>query len=449
MHHQCPSAISIEMGIMISKIIIVGIAAICAILIWPSPAYAYLDPGTGSAIMHLLIGIGAAAFFIARGVLYRIRRKTASTGADGTTGSADVAQERGLVLFSEGRDYWLTFKPVIEALIAQGIPFRYLTMDAADPALTIENPLMRSRYLGSNLAAFARVATVEADVMLVTTPNIGCSGYPIPRPTKVSCLTFIQHGIGDLAYAKKNALDNYDAVLMAGPFLEHSIRFLEELRGSKQKECHSCGLPYLDELKAALKKREQPNPRPVVLIAPTWGARGMLHQCGTDFLVQLASSNEFDVIIRPHPQSWKKEPELLAAIKEKVRRFPWVRVDDALDPSESLSAADVLISENSGIRYEFAFLYERPAITVDIETRDIVGYEIEDLKQSWDHETRDKIGIVVSPDEVGDIAAIVRRALSFPTEALLELREASIVNFGTAGKAAADWAAKKLLNNPA
>ena len=76
-----------------------------------------------------------------------------------------------ILMFSEGRSYYYTFKPVIDAFLRRGVPFSYITMDVEDPALTIENDLMNSCYIGTGSAAFARAA--------VAVPT-SCSP---PRPT--------------------------------------------------------------------------------------------------------------------------------------------------------------------------------------------------------------------------------------------------------------------------
>lgn len=50
-------------------------AGIAALLLWiatAAPAYAYLDPGTGSIILQSLIGAVAAGMVIGRGYLARV-----------------------------------------------------------------------------------------------------------------------------------------------------------------------------------------------------------------------------------------------------------------------------------------------------------------------------------------------------------------------------------------
>ena len=66
------------------------------VLIWQNPAYGYIDPGSGSAIMSAIIG-----FFVAAGMLiktYWYKLKSFFTGGAGKgqqdTANTDVGDER-------------------------------------------------------------------------------------------------------------------------------------------------------------------------------------------------------------------------------------------------------------------------------------------------------------------------------------------------------------------
>ena len=340
-------------------------------------------------------------------------------------------------MFSEGRSYYYTFKPVIDAFLRRGVPFSYITMDVEDPALTIENDLMNSRYIGTGSAAFARAAGRRADIMLSTTPNIGTPGFPMPRPRRVANLAHICHGVGDIAMYQKGSLDHYDAVLMVGDFMLPSIRKVEELRGLPPKECVSLGLPYLDELAAKARKKEGRSTPPVVLVAPSWGNKGCLNICGPNFLLDLARAG-YDVILRPHPQSLKVETEMLDTIHEMLRDYPNVSFDTEMDATASMSRADVMISDKSCVRFDFAFLYEKPVITLDIPVRNPELYEVADLGVIWEDTVAARLG-EVSPEDFNNIVPVVERALKTPSSAIAAFREETVACWGRSGEAIAQW----------
>ncbi len=265
-----------------------------AVLFFPSTAWAYLDPGTGNILVYLIASlVGAGAFFL-KNIYCKLRSKAGTASAP--AGARENSHQR-LAVFSEGRTYWGTFKPIVERLIERNRDFTYLTLDVNDPALLIDNPHMNSRYLGHGASAFAKVAGSRAQVMLATTPNIGTPGFPLPAPRHVRCLAHVFHGVGGLTAYRKHSLDHYQAALMMGPYIEPEIRRLEKLRGLAPKECVSAGLPYLDELAAKAVKKTGLSSPPVILAAPTWGDMSFLSLCGAGFLGRLAESG-YEVILR-------------------------------------------------------------------------------------------------------------------------------------------------------
>ena len=125
----------------------------------PLPAFAYLDPASGNALVYLAVSLfGAAAYFV-KSAFYRT---VAFFKGEKYVRTEDLAD---IVIFSEGKSYWLSYKPIIEALIEKKIHFRYLTMEVTDPALMIDNEFMHSKYVGEGAAGFARVARTKAPVM--------------------------------------------------------------------------------------------------------------------------------------------------------------------------------------------------------------------------------------------------------------------------------------------
>jgi Putative glycosyl/glycerophosphate transferases involved in teichoic acid biosynthesis TagF/TagB/EpsJ/RodC len=409
------------------------------ILLEARPAYAYLDPGTGSALVCVLVSVVAAFTYVARSVVYAVKHRLRHSGGEAAVEENLHDEDGDIVLFSEGRDYWLTFKPVIEALIARDCRFRYLTMDVEDPALEIDDPRMDSRFIGNGYVAFGRVAAARGAVMLSTTPNIGCADFPIPKPSNIACLAHVMHGCCDVSYYHKHSLDYYDAVFLINPAMKRSIRHLEAIRSLPLKECVVAGTPNLDEICKTVRRREGQNAKPLILFAPTWGLKGFLRRYGTDFIKALAATGEYDLILRPHPQSWRKEPRFMNGVVRQLEKYPNVTVDKSLSPARTLSRADILVSDISGIRFEFAFLYKRPVITLKAEGDDDSMFEAADMEGSWETEAEKRIGAVVGPGEIGDMPAIVKKALAISTEKMAAFRDEYVAHLGFSSQVVADW----------
>lgn len=405
-----------------------------------TPASAYLDPGSGNALVCLAVSLFGAFVYYLKKVFWKVvglfsgRRQ-------------EIRKDSEIVIFSEGKNYWLTFKPIVKSLIERKVHFRYLTMDVEDPALVIDNEFMHSRYVGEGSVGFGRIAAVQADLMLATTPNIGCEGFPLPRPRKVRQLVHVWHSVCDTAFYQLGALDHYDVALTVGDWVEESIRKVENARGLKPKRVVAVGVPYLDSLKESIRgfAEVKANP-PTVLVAPSWGTKNCLKVYGMNFLTELANEG-YQVIVRPHPQSFKVEFDFIEKLKEVLTPLKNCYVDDNPDGSVSMRKADLLISDKSSIRFDFAFLYERPVVTLDIPDEDLKQYEASLIGRLWEEDQASKIGIKITRSESSLIVESVRKALEMKAEDITLIRERSIVNWGCAGEAVSDWLISQKKNN--
>jgi hypothetical protein len=399
----------------------------------PDAAFAYLDPGSGNILIYIVVSVFGAVAYSLKGVFWSLfgrnpRRHVASMDYN------------AVAIFSEGKNYWNTFKPIVNALIEVKQPFRYFSMDIEDPGLTIEDDhLMQSRYIGEGSAAFARMGQVRSKAMISTTPNIGTPGFPMPRPAHVERLIHVCHAVDDIGLYAKGSLDHYDAVFLVGNFMVSGIRCIEHRRGLKEKELIPAGLPYLDDLAAKIKKTLPVTNGRTVLIAPTWGPKGCLYKYGSGFIKNLAEGG-FNIILRPHPHSWKVEASILNQIRDELREVRNVEWDKETDGASAMERADVLISEASGIRMDFALLYERPVITLKIELANPELYEISDMDTAWMTETERMIGSVVTEEEIDDIVEIVEKVIrDYKKKDLSKFKENNVYNFGSSGRVIADY----------
>ena len=81
----------------------------------PSIAYAYLDPGTGNALIYVALSLIGAVFYFVKGFFYKIIKRKEEQ-SETLSDSKKTEKHHSIVLFNEGKSYWNTFKPVIEKL---------------------------------------------------------------------------------------------------------------------------------------------------------------------------------------------------------------------------------------------------------------------------------------------------------------------------------------------
>ena len=417
----------------------IRIYIIASLLIFSNPTYAYLDPGSGNALMYLLVSLGGALTFSIKNLYYRIIGKK-------------IKQEEvnnnnfDLVIFSEGKQYWGTFKPLIEELLKRKIAFKYYTMDIYDPALEIDNNLINSRFLGYGDIAYARLSQCNAKFFISTTPNIGCPNYPLKRPKNVEKLIYISHAVSDISYLKKGALDNYDVVLDIAKWCEKRLRVVESNRKLKRKEFYPVGLLYLDELVknyASIMTLTNKKNQKTILIAPSWGKKSCLHTHGHLFITELLEQG-YRIIFRPHPQSFISELNFIKEIIIKNSKFPNFIIDKARDSIASIKESDILISDSSSFKFDYAFVHKKPVITLYVPLSDLDSYEGGEFEGLWEDDVLDKIGYVVHKDNVVPMREIIEKTLNKDVSQIENIYNELVCNHGMAKESIVDWLETKL-----
>lgn len=129
----------------------------------------YIDPGTGSMLFAILIGIIGAVTYMLKSWLLKLRF-VLSGGKKVDTGAKKIP----LVIFSDDKRYWSVFRPVCRELDKKGIDTVYMTASPDDPALENDLPHIHAQFIEEGNKAFAKLNFLNASVVLATTPGAGC-----------------------------------------------------------------------------------------------------------------------------------------------------------------------------------------------------------------------------------------------------------------------------------
>ncbi|MDR1995201.1 CDP-glycerol glycerophosphotransferase family protein [Azonexus sp.] len=389
----------------------------------------YLDPGTGSLLFSIVMGAVTTAFFVLKGVWFNARAYLRKGGE-----TADVSSEKqALVIYSEGKQYANTFRPLLKELELRGIACLYLSSDETDPLLQSASSIVKTRCIGNGHSAWGYLNTLRADVCLMTTP--GLDVLQIRRSRHVKHYSHVIHSPTDKAFNRPYSFDYFDSIFVCGPHEVRTLRYLENLRHSKAKSIFLAGCVYYDEMAAAIKtaKRSNASATPRVLVAPTWGKNGLLTRFGMRLLAPLRQSG-MHVTVRPHPQSQISEPEVLLELKTATDGWDNLIWDDTSSPLAAMADSDVLVSDISGIVFDYAFLTEKPVITLSFQPEKR-GFEASDLPyEPWELSVFDVVGRQLAEDRLEELPQQIAAELSSPARAsaIRRLREEYVVNFGAA-----------------
>ena len=373
----------------------------------------YIDPGTGSMLFSILIGATATLYFLARAAVLKL--KFLFTGKKGT---ADVSAHK-YVIYNEDKRYWNVFKPVLDSFEKHHTEVTYFTSYKNDEVFSSDYKFVKAEYIGEGNTAFAKLNLLSADIVLMTTP--GLDVYQMKRSKNVKHYAHLEHSTGDATMYRLFGIDYFDSVLATGMYKEKDVRGLEEHRGIKHKEIVSVGCTYLDVYKEKMEKIPvEENHKFTVLLSPSWGPSAILSRYGEKLLDPLLQTG-WNVIIRPHPQSKISEKEMLEKLTEKYKDNKNLIWDYNSENIYSMKKADIMISDFSGIIYDYTFLCDKPVMYVNSDM-DLGPYDAYDVpgKSPWQVNAVHSFGIELKEDQFKNIAQVIQNASD--SEELKKLR---------------------------
>lgn len=401
----------------------------------------YIDPGTGSMLFAILIGIVGAVNFAFRSALVKI--KFVLSGGKAAANDRDAKPD--FVIFSDDKRYWNVFQPLCREMSARGIEVDYLTASQDDPALTCELAHVNAKFIGEGNTAFAKLNTMRASILLSTTP--GLDVFQWKRSPEIDCYVHLFHTVGEAQLYRMFGIDYYDAVLASGTAQAEGVTQLEDLRSLPPKDVALVGAPYMDAMAARLAaSTPQKHGEKTVLLAPTWGKSGIFGVHGDKILAELLATG-YHIIVRPHPQSFVSEADLIAKLQKRYPdsdQLEWNRDNDNF---EVLRRSDILISDFSGIVFEFAFVYDKPVIYANA-TIDVAPYDAWWLlpEKTWTERALPAIGLELESSlEGATLKEVIDRCLEDPAFALSRqaLRDEAWCHRGNGAQQVVDYLVAK------
>ena len=351
--------------------------------------------------------------------------------------------ERSIVFYSESS---VILYPYVEEIIRElqnrDQKVCYLTSSKDDPILKNKNENVRVFYIGdSELEKMNFFLRLKAKMLIMTMPDLG--SYHIKRSKEFPVhyiYTFHSMNSTHMEF-QKDAFDEFDSIFCVGPYQVQELRATEQLYNLKRKNLVECGYGLLDKLLKLRssfpeKKNLLKNNKKNILIAPSWGKHNLLESTGIELVKTLLDAGYY-VTVRPHPMTSKKSPKTIKQIKERFEKNPDFLLDTNTSSFEQLFSSYALITDWSGIGYEYAFVCERPVIYIDVPKKShnkeyekigLVPFEIS---------IRDKIGEVVSVQNVETIPDriefLYNNSNNFENK-IQKIRNDAIFNIGESGK---------------
>lgn len=393
----------------------------------------YIDPGTGSMLFTVLLGLIGAAVYSLRMLFIKVR-----FALSGGKAQADT-QKIPLVIFSDDKRYWTIFAPICRELDKRGMDVVYMTASPDDPALNNTYEHVHAEFIGAGNKAFSKLNFLNATIVFSTTP--GLDVYQWKRSKNVDYYIHIFHTAGEVTRYRMFGIDYYDALMIAGDHQERDIRDLEALRGLPAKEIVKVGIPFMDEMAARLASAGPAPEHPrTVLLAPTWGPSAIFSIHGGKIIDELLKTG-YHVIVRPHPQSFTSEKEMLDKLMAEYPESDQLEWNRDTDNFEVLRRSDILISDFSGVVFDFSLIYDKPVIYTD-PNFNLAPYDAWFLDHPlWTLSALPRIGKELNMESMSNIKELIDSCLedSRYAEGRKEVREETWAYFSEGAVRSADY----------
>ena len=378
---------------------------------------------------------------------YRKYHKTEKADYKRFSGQKDLQ----LVIYSESKGYYKYYSGMIDYICNNSdIEIHYITSDPEDSILFDERSQIKSYYISQDKYLIPLFMKLDCDICVMTMPDLEKYHIKRSRVRKDIEYIYVFHGMASTALTlRKGSLDWYDTIFCHTVDSENEIRKMEELYGTKKKTIVEAGYLLIDDMIAGYSSSEhkENNPKKIV-IAPSWQPDNLIDVCGEQIL-DLLVGEDYDVIMRPHPQMVKHSPE---KFEELHKKYDGTNVEIQTDSSSAspVMEADVLITDWSGISYEFAFATGKPVLFIDTPMK-IMNPDYEKISPvPIDISLRNVIGKSLRVEDVSEICVHIKELIDNKDKYSEDIKNAlntHVFNVGKSNIVYGRYIIKKLTQN--
>ena len=354
-----------------------------------------------------------------------------------------------LVFYSESNGFYKYFKGFIEYLLEHtNLTIHYITGDPDDNIFMMEqeNPQIRAYYIGEN-RLITLMMKMDADMVVMTMPYL--DNFHIKRSYVRDDVeyVFVQHGMGSNNMGmRKGCMDHFDTVFCAGPHQVSEVRETESVYKLPTKNLIEVGYPLIDEIRKNYESMPRvDNARKKILIAPSWQDDNIVDSCLEELLDAL-KDKDYEIIVRPHPQEVRLKAEYMETLKQKYDSEN-VTIQTDFTSSNPILEADLLITDWSGISWEYAFTTLRPILFIDTPMK-VMNPEYQKIDTvPLNILLRSKLGKSLKPDQMDYVAETVDYLMIHKEqyeEQINELAHKYIYNLGVSAEIGADYIIKSI-----
>ena len=350
-----------------------------------------------------------------------------------------------LVFYSESNGFYKYFKGMIEYILDKtNLTIHYITSDYNDNIFKLEkeNPRIKAYYIEEK-KLITLMMKMDADVIVMTMPDINT--YHIKRSYMRKDIHYIwiphDQGSSNLTL-RQHGTDHYDTIYTTGKHQKEEELAINKLYNLK-RNIFECGFPLLDDMIKEYKEVKNKKEK-TVLIAPSWQKDNIVDSC-LDEILNNIKDEKYKIVVRPHPQHVRHAKEKFEKLKEQYKNNKNIEIQTDFSSTDTVFNADLIITDWSGIGFEYAFTTKKPVLYIDTPMK-IMNPHYKDIDvvpiNIW---SRNEIGKSLKLDELDKIKDIINELLNSKekyNKKITKLVNEYVYNLGNSAEVGANYIIK-------
>lgn len=324
-----------------------------------------------------------------------------------------------VVFYSEGSGFYKYFQGIIEYLLLKtNITIHYITSDPEDVIFELgkKEKRLHPYYIGEK-RLITLMMKMDADIVIMTMPDL--DNYHIKRSYLRDDIEYIYipHGMDSLNMTMRNgSMNHFDTIFCTGKHQKEEIEKTEDFYKLDKKNLVEWGYSLLDKMRADYARSDKTSRKQkTILIAPSWQKDNIVDSCLDELLDNLKDKG-YKIIVRPHPQHVRHQPERMEQLKRCFDVDDDVEIQTDFSSNATVFEADMMITDWSGIAYEYAYTTCKPVLFINTPMKvmnpEYQKIDIEPIN-IW---MREKIGRVIETDEMDSVFEVVTEILDSSAE---------------------------------
>ena len=277
-------------------------------------------------------------------------------------------EKKQITFYSESKNDWPHLEKLLyEILNNSDVYVCYISSDHEDPGLRVTSNKFQSFLIDNGYLRNWLFKNLKTKICFMTLPDL--DNFQLKKSKYDVHYVYVHHSLVSMhTVYRKKAFNSYDTIFCPARHHIEEINQITKLYNIKEKQIIKFSYTKIDNL---IEKRitQKTNYDVRVLVAPSWGKNCIIENGEAMNIIKKFLKLGFEVVLRPHPQTIKYAKDKLDSIQNNFSEYDKFSINDDLLDETSFYNSDFMISDWSGVAFEYAFGLLKPVIFVGTEMK--------------------------------------------------------------------------------